>query len=188
MELNPLAKFIFELGQLRRVRHEGWKLAGVGDPDSVAEHSLRVAQIGYILAVLEKHPAPCEVATIGIFHDIEECRIGDVHKVANRYVTADKERAALEQLEPLGEAGRSILALWRQDHRRDTAGGIIAKDADLLEMAATAKEYLERGYASVQDWLDNISGALKTESARKLFMALKDTGTTEWWRGLKKLA
>ena len=188
MELKAVSKFIYELGQLRRVKHEGWRLAGVSDPDSVAEHSLRVAQIGYILAVLEKHPAPAEVAAIGIFHDIEECRIGDVHKVANRYVTADKERAVRDQTEPLGELGAGILKLWLQDHRRDTAGGVIAKDADLLEMAAMAKEYLERGFASAQDWLNNISPALKTESARRLFAALSETGSTEWWQGLKKLS
>jgi len=188
MGMKPLAKFIFELGQLRRIKHEGWRMAGIEDPESVAEHSLRVAQIGYILAVLEGHADPCQVAAIGVFHDIEECRVGDIHRVASRYVTADKERAAKEQLAPLGALGDGIFKLWIQDERRDTAAGIIAKDADYLEMAAMAKEYLEQGFAAARDWLDNTGKALKTESAKRLHAELSRTGSTEWWHGLKKLS
>jgi len=187
MDIKNIWKFIFELGQLRRIKHEGWRLAGIEHPESVADHSLRVAQIGYVLAVLEGHPAPCEVAAIGVFHDIEECRVGDIHRVASRYVEADKPRAAKEQLAPLGTLGDGIFKLWSQDEKQDTAAGIIAKDADYLEMAAVAKEYVEQGFASAQDWINNISKALKTESAKRLMASLQSVNSTDWWQGLKKL-
>ncbi|MBN1584830.1 HD domain-containing protein [Candidatus Uhrbacteria bacterium] len=189
MDLEPKKfwNFIFEMGQLRNVRHEGWRLAGVEHPDMVAAHSLRAAQIGYVLACLEGYPDPNEICAVCVFHDMEESRTGDTHRVASRYVTANKPQAAAEQVEPLGEIGRRIYGLWETMDRKDTPAGIIAKDADYLEMAVMAKEYLERGHASVRDWLNNIAKALKTESAKRLMAELEETDSYEWWDGLKKL-
>ena len=187
MDTKVLWKFIFELGQLRRIKHEGWRLIGVEQPESVAEHSLRAAQIGFVLARLEGYERPEEVAAIGIFHDLEECRVGDLHRIASRYVEADKERAAREQTEPLGAIGKEIFGLWLQDERRDTRAGVIAKDADYLEMAAMAKEHQERGLTFAQDWLTNIAAALVTGSAKKLMAELSSVNSNDWWQGLKKI-
>jgi putative hydrolase of HD superfamily len=45
-----LAAFGYELGVLKRIRRAGWWHVGVRDPESVAEHSLRVAQLAAIIA------------------------------------------------------------------------------------------------------------------------------------------
>jgi len=55
---KEVTKFIYELGQLRRLRHEGLTIAGVTDLLSVADHNLRAAQIAYILAFLESYKNP----------------------------------------------------------------------------------------------------------------------------------
>lgn len=187
MDEKIVLNFFFELAQLRRIKHEGLRLAGVENPDSVAEHSLRSAQIGYVLACLEKYGNSLEVAGLLIFHDIGECRIGDLHKVAHRYVQADEGRAVEEQLAPLGEVGQAIHALWKQTEHRNTQAGIIAKDADWLEMALTAKEYVERGYVAAEDWIKNVTAAVQTESAKKLLAHVSEVSSTDWWCGLKKL-
>ena len=44
-----------------------------------------------------------------IFHDIGECRIGDIHRVANRYINSDEERAVKEQTEKLDKIGNEYL-------------------------------------------------------------------------------
>ncbi|MEF8879491.1 MAG: HD domain-containing protein [Candidatus Thermoplasmatota archaeon] len=183
---EKICKFIFELGQLRRVQREGWKLCGIKKPESVAEHSLRAAQIGYLLASMEEYKHPEEVCTILVFHDIGECRIGDIHKVANRYIKSGEEKAVKEQLEPL-EISDEILSLWKKcEYKRNTAG-VIAKDADLLDMAATAKEYIEQGFTSARDWFDKTSKRIQTESGKLLFKKLKDMSSVEWWKDLKKI-
>ncbi|HZX12186.1 MAG TPA: HD domain-containing protein [Candidatus Nanoarchaeia archaeon] len=179
--------FFFELGMLKRVKHEGWRLLGIKDPESVGEHSLRAAQIGFILAKLEKYENPYEVATMVVFHDIGECRVGDIHKVANRYIKVEEERAVREQTEGLGEVGKEIFSLWEQHEKRTTKAGIIARDADLLEMAITAKEHVEIGYKFAEDWIRNVSNAVQTESAKKLLSSLERTHANQWWQGLKKL-
>lgn len=187
MDNHDIIKFIFELGQQRRVSHEGWKLLGIRHPDNVAEHSLRAAQIGYALAVMEGYPNPEEVCAMLVFHDMAECRVGDLHKVAARYVEADEARAAEDQTKDLGEFGDKVLGLWKQVEEKATAAGRIAKDADYVESAVSGKEYLEQGHAFAQDWINNVANAVKTESAKALVAELQKTDSNEWWQGLKKL-
>jgi len=176
MESKEILTFFFELGQLSRVKREGWRLLGIEQPESIADHTLRAAQIGWVLAKLEGYPDPNEVAAILIFHDIGEARVGDVHKVANRYVTVDEEAAVRDQASRLGNSGADLMKLWHQIEERSSQAGIIAKDADLVELAVRAREYIEQGFADAQEWFDNAQKGVRTDSAKRL-----------WWHGLKKI-
>lgn len=185
--MDKISEFLFELGHLRRIRHEGWKLIGVQHPESVAEHSLRAAQIGYILAHLEGYNRPEEVCTMLVFHDIGECRIGDIHKVANSYIKANEEEAVLDQVKSLDEFGKNILDLWQNFEYKKTKAGVIAKDADLLDMILTAKEYLHQGFSDAKDWIEKLGRKLETESAKQILKNIMLKNPFEWWIGLKKL-
>lgn len=187
MDSKRICRFICELGHLKRIKHEGWKLCGVKDPESVAEHSLRAAQIGYILAKMEGFERASDICSILVFHDIGECRVGDIHKVARRYVVSNEERAVEEQCKSIGDIGNDIFRMWKTIELQEDTAGVIAKDADLLEMAFTAKEYIEIGYDSARDWIEKISKRLRTRSAKLLIDSLDDICCNEWWQGLKKL-
>ena len=100
---DNILKFFFETAMLRRIKHEGWRFAGVEAPDSVAEHSLRAAQIGYVLAQLENFSDPNKIATMLVFHDLAEVRTGDQHSIAKKYVKSDEETAIRDQIQGLGE-------------------------------------------------------------------------------------
>lgn len=184
---KDILNFFFELGQLRRIKHEGWRTIGITNPESVADHSLRAAQIGYLLAKLEKHKKPEEVVTMLVFHDIGECRVGDIHKIANRYVKVDETKAVKDQIKPLGKFGQEIYKLWIAVENQESYAGKIAKDADLLEQAVTAKEYIERGYKFAQNWITNISKKIQTSSAKKLLKDLDKSDSNDWWQGIKKI-
>lgn len=187
MQSKEILKFFFEMGQLSRVKREGWRLLGMETPESIADHSLRAAQIGWVLAKLEGYKDPNEVAAMLVFHDIGETRIGDIHKLANRYVTADETTAVREQVSRLGTAGDQILDLWHQIEDKSTEAGIIAKDADLLELAVRAREYMERGYADASEWFEAARQRLKTKSAKELLEQLPNVSSSSWWHGLKKI-
>lgn len=190
MEIKKIVNFIFELNQLKRQKLSGWMLAGVENPHSVAEHELRAAQIGYILATMEGNANPERVATILLIHDNGEARIGDQNKIAARYVNKKEPEmyAFVEQIEGLGG---TVEQKWKEYfdefENRSTPEGIIAKDADWLETAFQAKEYLDLGYASAQDWIDNVEKAVETESAKKIIAEMKSTKFTDWWKDLKKM-
>ena len=98
MSIKKITNFIFELNQLKRLRHNGFQHAGVQCPDSVAEHVMRAAQIGYILAVMEGDANPEKVAAILLVHDNAEARIGDQNKVAARYYSnKEAETSAFQE-------------------------------------------------------------------------------------------
>lgn len=187
MTNESILSFFYEMGHLARVKREGWRLLGIESPESIAEHSLRAAQIAWVLAKLEGLQNPHAAVTIAVFHDIGECRVGDLHKLASRYGELDEARAVKEQCERLGEIGLELFGLWEQVETRSTPEGVVAKDADLLELAVRAKEYIERGYVGAQEWINAVTPHIKTNSGRALLATIPSTTSTDWWKGLKKV-
>lgn len=189
MKNKNILNFIFELGQLKKIRHDGFRLAGVdnGNLPSVAEHSLRAAQIGFILAKMEKYKNPHEIAVMLVFHDLRECRTGDINKISGRYLSVDKEKIDQEQLGKLGVIGKEIFELIQNTNYKKGKVGIIAKDADYLEQAVTAKEYLEKGIKPAQTWINNAGKVLQTKSARALWKLLKNYHSSEWWKNFMRV-
>lgn len=185
--LNIL-NFFFELRQLRDAPRSGWQIIGVPNAESVAEHSARTAQIAYTLAILEEHPHPEHVATMALFHDIAECRTGDLHKIAQRYVDADERSVVEGMTEPIGKAGEAIRELWYEAEERTSSASLIAKDADLLDVAVSAREYMSSGFPAAEDWYVNAGTLLQTEHGKRLWVELGKADPNAWWRGLKKLS
>ncbi len=94
--MNNVVKFLSEIQVLKRIRHEGVRLSGVENPDSIAEHAAISAQIAFLLAKLEgANPEKC--AIMNLFHDNEEARIGDHHKVSARYIDVEKAEREAEK-------------------------------------------------------------------------------------------
>jgi putative hydrolase of HD superfamily len=192
--MKNIVNYIFEIGVLKRERHNGFKLIGIDNPDSVAEHALRAAQIGYILTVLEnkKHGteiSPERVASILIFHDNGEVRIGDLHKVAARYIDSREaeKNSFVDQVKYLPEEFKNLVKYFEEIEERNTKEGVIAKDADRLEAAFSAKEHYDLGNEMAMAWINNVGMALETESAKEIFKEMKETRFTDWWTGLKKM-
>ena len=154
---------------------------------------IRAAQIAYVLAYLE-NVDPEKTACIVLFHDNGEVRIGDQNKVSARYYNtkqAEKD-AYVEQMQNLPEElATKLSSYFLEFEQRESKEAIIAKDADYLETAITAKELLEQGGSKgLNDWIENVKKALKTDSAKKIlgYIIEQDDFTNDWWQGLKKLS
>ncbi|HZU01319.1 MAG TPA: HD domain-containing protein [Ktedonobacteraceae bacterium] len=187
MELNNIAKYLYEMGYLKELKRAGWGMIGIPDPESVAEHSFRTAVLGYILASMEGVD-PLKTAAICLFHDSAETRIGDLHRVAKRYINVKQgeETALSEQVQRLPAAmGEAIRAMIEEYEERSTLEGRIAHDADSLECLIQAREYQSRGYADADDWVNGCYSSLQTETAKQLADTLLQTEPREWWDGLK---
>jgi len=184
LQNDIIVRFIHELGHLKKIENEGLRIHGVLQPESVAEHNLRAAQIAFIIAELEGHPDPAKVATMMVFHEIAESRIGDLHLMARKYSKFDEERVVKDQVAGLGEIGQDILGMWQEVERTHTLAGVIAKDADYLEHAVTAKEFVETGFPTAEAYFYNVERAMKTESAKKLFKAFMQRSSHEWHKPL----
>ena len=183
------AKFLYELGVLKRTRRSGWWIAGIKDPETIAEHCFRTAIIARILAEMENADLN-KVTTMALFHDVPEARINDLHKVGQRYIDfKDAETKSFnDQVKTLPpKLAKELKDLWNEMNERKTKEAIILKDADYLECAITAKEYVEIGYKECQDWINNVKVRLKTKSAKKIFNQIMKTKPSSWYKGLKKL-
>ena len=176
--------YIFEAQTLRLQKHTGLWHLGVKDPDSVAEHSHLAAIIGYVLATMEKYPYPEKICTRLVFHDLHEARLGDQHKISSNYYKIPKELKARVDNEQCALINAPELAQLLHD--TDDIGYAIYKDADYLEMAFTAKQYMEQGHEAAQEWISRVEEVLKTKSAKLLIKTLKKTRSTDWWKNLKE--
>jgi len=179
-----IADFVFELAQLRRVKREGYRLAGVGAPESVADHSLRTSQLAFILAKLENAPRPQDSCVAALFHELGECRVGDLHTIAKNYVTPDEQAVVRDQTAPLGALGSKIMQAWACAEVGDCAENKIVNDADELEMAFTTRELAVEGHKVAERFMNNAGERLKTPVAKALFEQLKQSDPQEWHCGL----
>ena len=149
MSLNSIAKYFYEVGTLKHQRRTGWWRMGVRDPESVAEHSYCTAVIGYILASLEGAD-PEKTASICLFHDTAETRIGDLHWVAKRYIRTKEgeQKASNEQIEQLPQSiAERVGVLLREYEERSSREAQVAREADLLECLLQAREYQLQRYS-----------------------------------------
>jgi putative hydrolase of HD superfamily len=184
---KDIAKFMYEVGQLKRVKRSGWWIAGVKDPESVAEHSFRTAVIAYLLARSEGVDIG-KTVLMALFHDMPEARTNDAHRIVRRYANWEDvdQKAFNEQSKRLpDEMAKQMITLFEEFEEEDSLEAKVVRDADLLECIVQAREYQVLGYTDVVDWIFNAQGALKTESAKKIASECLKTEPKEWWQGLK---
>ncbi len=182
-EAKEIVRFVFELGQLRRERRHGW-LRIDETPESVAEHSFRAAVLAYLLAARTGTVDPARVAAMVLFHDMHEARTGDADTIQRRYLALDERRAAADQVAGLGHTGSDILKMWEEVEAPTTEAGSLAKDAEILEMACTARELVVGGNPAAQAWLTSLRPRLRTPVARELLELIGRADPREWWQRL----
>ncbi|MFE6778053.1 HD family hydrolase [Streptomyces sp. NPDC057702] len=175
--------YLMEMGALKRGKRSGWWIAGVRDPETIAEHSFRVAVIGAVLAMMEGAD-PGRVALLCTFHDTQETRVGDITWIGRRYLTAasneDVTRDQVADAHPVVAAG--IQAVVDEYENGDSVEVLVAHDADALECMIQGLEYLEQGYRNAREWVDNTRTKLRTASAIELADAAQDMSSAEWQR------
>lgn len=187
--MKEFIKYFYEIGMLSRLKRTGHYFAGVKDPETITDHIYRSTVITYFIAKLEK--ADVERAVLlSLFHDNAETRIGDTNKVAARYFDykAAEEKVWEDQIKVFPEEiKKDLQSVFKEMSEEKTQEAIIAKDADILECAIQSKEYLEKGYKSMQDWIDNVKKRLKTKTAKEMIRVMEKTDPEGWWEGIKKI-
>lgn len=182
-EDHPLAgtaSFLFEMGQLKNLSRAGWLLLGIPQPESVAEHSFRVAVTGITLAAMEGADVG-RTAALCLLHDAHETRIGDVPSVGRAYVTtAEPEAITAHQTAGMpDEVAKVLQGLTAEYEATETAESRLAHDADKVETLMQAIEYEQQGH-DTSAWKETSLAALRTNSGRELARAIGSTDP-RWW-------
>ncbi|MFF7297320.1 HD domain-containing protein [Streptomyces sp. NPDC008265] len=182
-DLSAVARFLYEAGTLKNTARTGWWMAGVKQPESVAEHSWRTSLIASIIAKLEGAD-PARAAFLAVWHDTQESRTGDVNHLGKRYSpAADPEAVTADQTAGMPELLASTLQeLVAEYEGKDSVEAVCARDADKLECMLQGLEYKAQGYAGAQRWIDNSRARLTTETGRRLAEELLGQDPLDWLR------
>jgi hypothetical protein len=151
------AGFLLEMGMLKRAKRSGWWIAGVKDPETIAEHSFRTGVIGAVLAMTEGVD-PAKVALLCLFHDTQETRVGGIPHIGRRYLQAASNESVVRPHDPL--APGQVLDRAAEvgelpvDHRGDlerhrvqehVVGPEVAVDQHLPDIMGTRPDDARRG-------------------------------------------
>jgi len=177
--MKDLVNFLFEVGMLKRTPRTGYQFLGSGE-ESVAEHSFRMALIGYLLSQQEPGADAMKTTLMCLYHDLHEARTGDHNYVNKRYVQIDEEQA-VEDLAKGLPIRDEIVSLTREFTESKSLEARISRDADQLDLILSLKEQQDLGNAYAREWLHYAVKRLQTESARKMAQEILETDSTEWW-------
>ncbi|MFI7044358.1 HD family hydrolase [Streptosporangium sandarakinum] len=180
-ELAKVADLLYEIGLLKRYKRTGWLVAGVRDPESIADHSFRTAIIASVITAMEGGN-PERAAFMSLFHDTQETRVTDIPYIGKRYLkAAPNEEVTADQVHGIPETvAQMINGAVGEYEEKTSLEAVCARDADKLECLIQAVEYREQGHQNVQPWIDSSLAALKTASAKRLANEALSTGSLEW--------
>ena len=182
-EVQALARYAYEVGHLKRSARTGWWMVGISDPESVAEHTLRTALLGFLLAEMEGADA-ARTAVLCLFHDTQETRIGDIPYVGKEYLrAADPSDVTADQVLGLpDEAARAVTGAVQEYEAQESLEAQLAHDADRLECLVQAREYEVQGFEQVTPWIESSQAALSSVTAKRLAEACLEVSPGDWWR------
>jgi putative hydrolase of HD superfamily len=178
---HALLRFLHVAGRLKSTPRAGWALRGISQPESVAEHSHRVALLALVLA--PRVDPPLDVSrcvALGLVHDLAEALVGDITPYDGVSAGEKHRREAEAMLELADLSGDpSLLALWREYDAAQSPEARFVKELDKLETVLQAAEYEQHGDAApgALDEFWHSAGARVTSPAlRALLDALRREG------------
>lgn len=177
--LQPVANFLFEVGMLRRTPRSGLQFLGSGT-DSVAEHLLRAALVGFALASLVPGVDRSRLVLLCLLHDLPEARTGDLNYENKKYVTVDEARA-IRDLARSVSFGADLEALLVEFNDARTPEARLAHDCDQLELVLLLKEELDQGNPQAEDWIPFALKRLHHPVSQQLARTILATHSSDWW-------
>lgn len=137
-------------GRLKEIRRTGWVTkAGIGDAESVADHSFRVGLAALLLSDLTGLDT-LKAVRMALIHDLAESTIGDLtpeqmKDCASKLAVEDE---AMEHiLKCLPEEIRALYTdAWKEWVRGESREAKVVHELDAFEMALQAEEYARRGF------------------------------------------
>jgi len=169
--MDEIIKFFIEIGKLKRMPRRGWVIREVKNPESIAEHTFRVAIMAWVLAGKKDKKMNIEkLLKMALVHDLCEVYSGDITpydsilpkdkkkrrellKTWPRFTESQrkrlsenkfkKEKAGLEKLikKLPGGLKQEMKSLWMDYEHGKSPEGRFFKHADRLESFLQAAEY-----------------------------------------------
>lgn len=178
--MEELIDFFCEIGKLKGMPRRGWVIRDIKNPESIAEHTFRVALVAWLLAENKKSNLNIEkIIKMALIHDLCEVYAGDttpydsilpkdkkkrkeIMKTWPRFSEDkrkkllkekfDKEKKALNQIIDKLPSGikKDIKNLWLDYEKGLSPEGRFFKQVDRIESFLQSAEYFEKYKKPVQ--------------------------------------
>lgn len=172
--MKELLNFFIETGKLKGMDRKGWVLRGVKNPESIAEHTFRVALMAWLLGSQKKHNLKIErLIKMALVHDLCEIYAGDTTPYDSilpknkkelpalmekwpRFSQKQKEKLKKDKFNKESKALKKLVKklpeklqkeinnLWMDYEKGLSAEGRFFKQTDRIENFLQAMEYWEK--------------------------------------------
>ena len=172
MNVSQILKLFKDAGKLKSIKRTGWKQHRIPEPESVADHSFRVAFMSMVLSDRLNVDA-LKLIKMALIHDMAESITGDITpgcgiSPEEKYIM---EKEALLELFGQLPDGSQFVDLWLEYEESSSSEARVLKNIDKLEMAFQAVEYQER--YNDKDLSEFISSAYSNIDMPEIFSMLK---------------
>lgn len=155
--------------RMKRLPRTGWLIAGVTQPESIADHSYGTIVIATFLAEMVNSASsesedftPLDVdrvAKIALIHDMAESLVTDLPRqtteLLGREVKHEVERQSMERIFASVVAGQDYMELWNEYESDSSAEARLVHDADKLDMILQAREYERAGNQNLAEFWES---------------------------------
>lgn len=154
--VGSLVDLLLAAGSLKNLPRTGWRLAGIRDCESVADHSYRVALIALLLGDLIAGLDRERLLRMAVLHDLPESVVTDLPtravELIGRATKQRAERDAWGKILPADQVLDEWRALWDEFEGGVTIEAKLVRMADKLEMLLQAYEYERAGFRNLDDF------------------------------------
>lgn len=167
-ELHALYRLFSLSGRLKEIRRQGWIDRGVDQPESVSDHSFRVALMTLVLGERDETVDTARAVTLALVHDLPEAITGDITPFDDQLDDPDldrddvfrqipryspradlektsAERTAMHELTSglPDDLGTMLIDAWEEYEAGETPEAQMVRQIDKLETLIQAREYQE---------------------------------------------
>ncbi|MBI3458827.1 HD domain-containing protein [Candidatus Azambacteria bacterium] len=178
-DYKKITNFIYEVGILSKTPRSGLWFLGTGK-QSVAEHLLRTAYLGYVLSYLSPQVDRFKIILMCLFHDLGEGRTSDLNYIHQKYGRL-AEATAINDIASSVPFGKEIKDLYEESKLKQSLEAKLVKEADNLEWLATLREEEVKGNIKAQKWAAIAYKRLKTPMGKKLGKLFLTVNPDAWW-------
>ncbi len=153
---GALLDCLLAAGSMKNLPRTGWRLAGIKECESVADHSFRVVLIALMFADRGQDLDRFKLLKMAVLHELPESMVTDLPlrtvEVLGREAKYEAERQAWGRLLPAGPLLDDWQALWEEFEAGKTKEAKLVRAADKFEMLLQAYEYERTGYRDLQSF------------------------------------
>ena len=174
-DIEDLLKFMHTCEKLKKETRKGWTRYEIQEPESVADHSWRMAVICLALDNMNDLDTG-KMIRMALIHDLAEALTGDI--TPGDGITREKklemERTAmgsiLQDVDDWGE----LMSLWEEYNAGETREARAVGAVDRLEMALQAVEYDRSGTRGLEEFYEFSPEDFPEGPIRELYVKLRE--------------